>query len=162
MPLRHVVNIVALLSGVPKGGMTLTRQEATDDRDELRAEFTVWLDTLIRRAKLDYLRKHHVPLDIMSLEELHEDNMPVSEDTWMRQMLFEEDDFNFEEERLAQAYAELPLLRKQILKLLYVDELEVKEIARLLNCSAQYVSNQKQKGIKHLRKRMTEGGDNSG
>lgn len=162
MPLRHVVNIVALLSGVPKGGMTLTRQEATDERDELRAEFTVWLDTLIRRAKLDYLRKHHVPLDIISLEELHEDNMPVSEDVWMRQMLFEEDDFNFEEERLAQAYAELPLLRKQILKLLYVDELEVKEIARLLNCSAQYVSNQKQKGIKHLRKRMTEGGENSG
>ena len=162
MPLRHVVNIVALLSGVPKGGMTLTRQEATDDRDELRAEFTVWLDTLIRRAKLDYLRKHHVPLDIISLEDLHEDNMPVSEDVWMRQMLFEEDDFNFEEERLAQAYAELPLLRKQILKLLYVDELEVKEIARLLNCSAQYVSNQKQKGIKHLRKRMTEGGENSG
>lgn len=132
------------------------------DRDELRAEFTVWLDTLIRRAKLDYLRKHHVPLDIISLEELHEDNMPVSEDVWMRQMLFEEDDFNFEEERLAQAYAELPLLRKQILKLLYVDELEVKEIARLLNCSAQYVSNQKQKGIKHLRKRMTEGGENNG
>jgi len=57
MPLRHVVNIVALLSGVPKGGMTLTRQEATDDRDELRAEFTVWLDTLIRRAKLNYLKK---------------------------------------------------------------------------------------------------------
>ena len=50
------------------------------DRDELRAEFTVWLDTSIRRAKLDYLRKHHVPLDIMSLEELHEENMPVSEE----------------------------------------------------------------------------------
>ena len=98
----------------------------------------------------------------MFLEELHEENMTVSEDVWMRKILFEEDDFNFEEERLAQAYAELPLLRKQILKLLYVDELEVKEIARLLNCSAQYVSNQKQKGIKHLRKRMTEGGDNSG
>ena len=77
-------------------------------------------------------------------------------------MLFEEDDFCFEEERLAKAYAELPLLRKQILKLMYVDELEVKEIARLLNCSAQYVSNQKQKGLKHLRKRMTEGGEKHG
>lgn len=162
MPLRHVVEIVALLGGVPKGGMTLTWQESLDERDVLRAEFTAWLDKLIRRAKIDYLRKHHVPLDIVSLEELHEENMPVSEDEWMRQMLFEEDDFNFEEERLAQAYAELPLLRKQILKLLYVDDLEVKEIARLLNCSAQYVSNQKQKGIKHLRKRLTEGGENNG
>ena len=125
------------------------RQNA--DRDELRARFTAWLDTLIRRAKLDYLRKYHIPLEIISLEELHEENMPISEDVWMRKMLFEEDDFCFEEERLAKAYAELPLLRKQILKLMYVDELEVKEIARLLNCSAQYVSNQKQKGLKHLR-----------
>ena len=136
------------------------RQNA--DRDELRARFTAWLDTLIRRAKLDYLRKYHIPIEIISLEELREENMPISEDVWMRKMLFEEDDFCFEEERLAKAYAELPLLRKQILKLMYVDELEVKEIARLLNCSAQYVSNQKQKGLKHLRKRMTEGGEKHG
>ena len=136
------------------------RQNA--DRDELRARFTAWLDTLIRRAKLDYLRKYHIPLEIISLEELHEENMPISEDVWMRKMLFEEDDFCFEEERLAKAYAELPLLRKQILKLMYVDELEVKEIAKLLNCSAQYVSNQKQKGLKHLRKCMTEGGEKHG
>ena len=136
------------------------RQNA--DRDELRARFTAWLDTLIRRAKLDYLRKYHIPIEIISLEELREENMPISEDVWMRKMLFEEDDFCFEEERLAKAYAELPLLRKQILKLMYVDELEVKEIARLLNCSAQYVSNQKQKGLKHLRKCMTEGGEKNG
>ena len=136
------------------------RQNA--DRDELRARFTAWLDTLIRRAKLDYFRKYNIPLEIISLEELREENMPISEDVWMRKMLFEEDDFCFEEERLAKAYAELPLLRKQILKLMYVDELEVKEIARLLNCSAQYVSNQKQKGLKHLRKRMTEGGEKHG
>ena len=136
------------------------RQNA--DRDELRARFTAWLDTLIRRAKLDYLRKYHIPIEIISLEELREENMPITEDVWMRKMLFEEDDFCFEEERLAKAYAELPLLRKQILKLMYVDELEVKEIARLLNCSAQYVSNQKQKGLKHLRKCMTEGGEKHG
>jgi RNA polymerase sigma factor (sigma-70 family) len=117
---------------------------------------------LIRRAKLDYFRKYHIPLEIISLEELREENMPISEDVWMRKMLFEEDDFCFEEERLAKAYAELPLLRKQILKLMYVDELEVKEIARLLNCSAQYVSNQKQKGLRHLRKCMMEGGEKHG
>ena len=84
------------------------RQNA--DRDELRARFTAWLDTLIRRAKLDYLRKYHIPIEIISLEELREENMPISEDVWMRKMLFEEDDFCFEEERLAKAYAELPLL----------------------------------------------------
>ena len=136
------------------------RQNA--DRDELRAEFTAWLDTLIRRAKLNYLRKMEETVDIVSLEDLREENFPVSEEEWTRHLLLQEDDFNFEEERLAKAYAELPLLRKQILKLLFVDEMKVREIAKLLNCSAQYVSNQKQKGIKHLRKRMTEGGEDNG
>ena len=119
------------------------RQNA--DRDELRARFTVWLDTLIRRAKLNYLRKTEIPIDIVSLEELFEENLPVTEDEWMRKLLFQENDFNFEEERLATAYAELPLMRQQILKLLYVDDLTVGEIAKQLNCSPQYVSDQKQK-----------------
>ena len=81
---------------------------------------------------------------------------------WMRKLLYQDDDFNFEEERLATAYAELPLMRQQILKFLYVDELTVGEIAKKLHCSAQYVSDQKQKGLKHLRKKMSEGGDDNG
>ena len=132
------------------------------DRDELRARFTAWLDTLIRRAKLNYLKKTEIPIDIISLDELFNENIPVTEDEWMREVLGQDDGFNFEEERLAEAYAELPLMRQQILKLLYVDELEVKEIARVLNCSPQYVSNQKQKGLKHLRQKMFEGGDDIG
>lgn len=132
------------------------------DRDELRARFTAWLDTLIRRAKLNYLRKTEIPIDIVSLEELFEENIPITEDVWMRQLLYQENDFNFEEERLATAYAELPLMRQQILKFLYVDELTVGEIAKKLHCSAQYVSDQKQKGLKHLRKKMSKGGDENG
>ena len=53
-------------------------------------------------------------------------------------------------------------MRQQILKFLYVDELTVGEIAKKLHCSAQYVSDQKQKGLKHLRKKMSEGGDENG
>ena len=132
------------------------------DRAELRARFTAWLDTLIRRAKLNYLRKTEIPVDIVSLEELFDENIPVTEDMWMRKLLYQDDVFNIEEERLATAYAELPLMRQQILKFLYVDELTVGEIAKKLHCSAQYVSDQKQKGLKHLRKKMSEGGDDNG
>lgn len=145
-----------------KGGMDLDYRQNADERDELRAEFTVWLDTLIRRAKLDYLRKQDIPVDIVSLEDLHEENIPVSEDEWMRRLLLQEDDFNFEEERLAKAYAELPLLRKQILKLLFVDDLKVREIAKILNCSSNYVSDQKRKAINTLRRKLKEGGDVNG
>lgn len=132
------------------------------DRDELRAEFTVWLDTLIRRAKLDYLRKNTIPVDIVSLEDLHEDNYPVVEDEWMNYVLLQDDDFNFEQERLAIAYAQLPLLRKQILKLLFVQGLKVKEIARMLNCSPNFVSDQKRRALEALRRKLAEGGDENG
>ena len=71
----------------------------------------------------DYLRKNTIPNDVVSLEDLHEDNYPVVEDEWMNHLLLQEDDFNFEQERLANAYAQLPLLRKQILKLLFVRDL---------------------------------------
>ena len=33
------------------------RQEDSE-RDELRAKFTLWLETVIKRAKIDYLRKY--------------------------------------------------------------------------------------------------------
>lgn len=133
------------------------RQNA--DRDELRAEFTVWLDTLIRRARLDYLRRNAVPVDVVSIEDLHEDNYPVLEDEWMNRLLQQEDDFNFEQERLATAYAQLPLLRKQILKLLFVEGLKVKDIARMLNCSPTFVSDQKRRALETLRRKLSEGGD---
>ena len=162
MPLRHVVYMVALLSGVPKGGMTLTKQKFADDRDELRAEFTAWLDTLIRRAKLNYLKKIKPPVELVSLDDLHEDNLPYIEDEWINRVAFEDSGFNFEEERLANAYAELSLMRQQVLEMLFVDGLKVREIARILNCSTQYVSDQKQKGLKYLRKRLIEDGDANG
>ena len=136
------------------------RQNA--DRDELRARFTAWLDTLIRRAKLNYLRKTKLRMEIVSFEELFEDNISVSEDEGIRQLIGGSNDFDLEEERLAKAYAELPLMRQQILKFLYVDELSVGEIAKRLNCSAQYVSDQKQKSLKYFRKKMAEGGDDDG
>ena len=132
------------------------------ERDELRAEFTVWLDTLIRRAKIDYLRKNTDPVDIISIEELHEENYPVLEDEWMNRLLQQEDDFNFEQERLAIAYAQLPLLRKQILRLLFVENLKVKEIAKILNCSPNFVSDQKRRAFEALRRKLSEGGDVNG
>ena len=117
------------------------RQNA--DRDELRARFTAWLDTLLKRAKLNYLeRECEEPHE--SLDSLDEDQLPATEDAYM-QTLFSDDPFGFTEERLAKAFSELPLMRQQI-----------------LNCSAQYVSNQKQKGLKYLRKTIVEGGDIDG
>ncbi len=132
------------------------------ERDELRAEFTVWLDTLIRRAKLNYLRKESRQVETVSLEELPEEAIIMGRDSAMPGITVSTDDFDFAEEKLANAFAELPLMRQQILRMLFIDEMKAGEIAAKLNCSPKYVSNQRLKGLKHLRERMTEGGGEDG
>lgn len=121
-----------------------------------------WLEARMHgpHGKLNYLeRECEEPHE--SLDSLDEDQLPATEDAYM-QTLFSDDPFGFTEERLAKAFSELPLMRQQILKLLFVDEMKPRDIAKLLNCSAQYVSNQKQKGLKHLRRTIEKGGDIDG
>lgn len=69
-------------------------------------------------------------------------------------------DFDFEEERLARAYSSLPLMRREILRLLFVEDLKADEIARRLNCSIQHVYNQRSLALKRLRQLLEkESGD---
>ncbi len=135
---------------------------STDEYDKLRAEFTAWLDTLIRRAKLNYIQKEKRQLETISLDNLPDIDEIAYHDSETLRITIQIDDFEFEEERLANAYAELPLMRRQILKMLFVDEMKPGEIAKRLNCSPEYVSHQRYKGLRYLRKKMTEGGDENG
>ena len=53
------------------------------------------------------------------------------------------DAFAFEEERLADAFANLPIKRQRILTMLFVEERKPEEIAKELNCSPQHVYDQR-------------------
>lgn len=64
------------------------------------------------------------------------------------------DSFDFEEQRLAEAFRELPLMRRRILEMLFVEELAPSEIAAKLHCSVQHVYNQRSLAIKRLRERL--------
>ncbi|MDO4167603.1 MAG: sigma-70 family RNA polymerase sigma factor [Eubacteriales bacterium] len=125
--------------------------------DELRARFTVWLETVVYRAKLKYLNRYRTKFETVSIEELPEDMLSVSENivygTASRSA------FDFEEERLAEAFANLPIKRQQILTMLFVEERKPEEIARLLNCSAQHVYDQRYQALKKLRQALAKGGD---
>ena len=68
-------------------------------------------------------------------------------------------DFDFEEERLANAFSQLPLMRQKILIMLFAEELAPKEIARRMNCSVNHVYNQRSLAIKRLRQLLEEGGE---
>ena len=62
---------------------------------------------------------------------------------------------------LARAFANLPIKRQQILTMLFVEERKPEEIAKLLNCSAQHVYDQRYQALKKLRIALSKGGDES-
>lgn len=125
-----------------------------DYDDVLRARFTKWLDIVIYRAKLKYLRKMDTKLEMVSIEELPESSLPAYEESMYRNPLKTE--FDFEEERLANAFMKLPMKRQQILTMLFVEEKKPEEIAKMLNCSAQHVYDQKYQALKKLRLELSE------
>ena len=125
-----------------------------DYEDVLRARFTKWLDIVIYRAKLKYLQKTEERLETVSFEELPEGSQPVYTDDLRK--IESMTDFDFEEERLADAFAKLPIKRQQILTMLFVEEKKPQEIARELNCPARHVYDQRYQGLKRLRMDLTK------
>lgn len=130
------------------------------EQDELRARFTSWLDITLVRARSDYFEQiNNIPVEA-SLDALPPDIIPDPHDYFAA--VEQGNDFAFEEVRLAKAFAELPLMRKEVLRLLFVELKEPEEIAQILHCSTNYVHLQKSRALKRLRKLLTEGGAGNG
>ena len=119
--------------------------------DTLCFRFTAWLKTLIYRARIDYLRQIKRRVEEVSIETLR----------GAKSMLIQYDEclatdttkkiFEFEEERLARAFSKLSPTRQQILKMLFIEDLQPDEIAEQLNCTLQHVYNQRSLALKVLR-----------
>ena len=71
----------------------------------------------------------------------------------------DKDSFDFQEERLAEAFYKLPLMKRKILELLFIECIKPEEIASRLNCSSDYVYLQRKRAINKLRKELSMGGD---
>ena len=128
--------------------------EHAGTHDELRARFTSWLDTTIYRARLKYLAKEANRIPCISLDDVSEECLWCFDDYPFA--ISREHQFEFEEERFAKAFANLPVQRQQILTMLFVEERKPEEIARLLHCSVQHVYDQRYQTIRKLRKVLTE------
>ena len=132
--------------------MEVTEYQDLDER--LKARFTLWLDRLMYRARINYLQKHYSAPESIGLEQVPEELL-AKEDAYDLAVKTDEG-FVFEEERLAQAYRQLPLMKKQILSMLFVDQLSPAEIAERLHCSIRTVYNQKYRAIKALKEWLGE------
>lgn len=127
-----------------------------EEKDELRARFTGWLDTTLYRAKLKYIEKNRHWLEMMSLDEIPADLIEDPVDHFAT-IECSRADFEFEEEKLSKAFSELPLMRREVLRLLFVEEKKPEEISRQLHCSVNYVYLQKSRALKKLRSELLEG-----
>ena len=123
------------------------------ENDELRGRFTAWISKTARNAQINYLRKENrqlktIPLDTKKVQ------MIASERDALEQTVSASDGFEFMEGRLAEAFRELPLMRRRILEMLFVEELSPTEIAAKLHCTVQHVYNQRSLAIKRLRQQI--------
>lgn len=107
---------------------------------------------MVSRAQKNYLRKYLSKLKTIGLEQIPEECLSQED----KYDLDARDEFTFEEERLAQAYKRLSLMKKRILTMLFVDQLSPAEVARRLHCSVQNVYNQKHRALKSLKEWMNE------
>lgn len=126
--------------------------------DYLRARFTMWLNTTLIHAKLRYMETHTQKLDIVPLDDVIAETIkdPIDYYACIERS---QTDFDFEEEKLARAFSELPLMRREVLRLLFVEEKTPEEIAQQLQCSVEMVYKQKSRALIKLRAALTEGAD---
>lgn len=121
------------------------------ERDELRARFTAWMEVIALRTRRRYLngrdKRTWTPLEEAPSEFL------VKEDAVQR----EHDSFDFEEQRLSDAFAGLPERKRLILTMLFVLEMEPEEIAKELDCTVQNVYNQRSLALIRLREALNGG-----
>lgn len=142
-----------------KSGIIMYREQVSGESDVLRARFTVWIEKLIKNARIDFLRQYNQEPETVSIDDLYADEQLIG-DTDV--IIYEQNNaFDFEEESLARAFYKLPLMRRKILEMLFVESMKPNEIARRMNCSPQYVYNQRLKAIKKLREELSKGGENT-
>lgn len=132
-----------------------SKYQFEDADGELIAQFTAFMVKVVKSAKIDYIRrqrhwKWEVPMD--KLPEL-----PSQDASWMD--VPSEQQFNFGEEHISKAISDLPLLRRRILELSFIEQLTAQEIAERLNCSVKFVYNQKHAALKKLRDILLRGGE---
>lgn len=126
------------------------------ENDELCMRFTVWLKVVVKRAKIDYIRRQKRQYIEVSIEEIAVANLLVYEQKF--DVVEENAGFEFENEKVAMAFAELSPRKRQILIMLFVEKFTSEEIAKKLKCTLQYVYSQRSLALKELRRILNKEG----
>lgn len=124
------------------------------ERDELRARFTGWLDRFLQREAARYRKALESNARVQPLESVPEELLSTG-----KGVEYSASDFDFEEEQLAEAFAKLSPKRQQVLTMLFVEERKPGEIAKRLGSTPESIYLLRYRSIKELREKLLEGGD---
>ena len=113
-----------------------------EENNNLKAEFTAWLNILAYRTKLNFIRNESKHTCNISFDESDVKCYDGSEDN---------PQFEFQCVWLREAFNYLPTSQQKILEMLYLKGKRVAEIASEMKCSQQNIYNQKSKALKFLR-----------
>ena len=109
-------------------GVRMEYSKRFSGNDELRMRFTVWLKIVVKRVKIDYIRRQKKRYIEVSIEEAAITNTL----TYEQQFDINENSnkFIFENSRISAAFNKLSSKRKEILEMLFVRNLTSDEIAK--------------------------------
>lgn len=128
-----------------------------DFDEEIKIRFTAWLRTLVKRARIDYLRENRSRVLEIPLSELS-NNRNLSYEIRMIPIKQNVDkgEYEFEREDISRAFAFLTNTRRRVLLLLYVEGMSQKEVAKTLGISVQRVSKIKQDALFALKEMLED------
>ncbi len=124
------------------------------ENDELRYRFTAWMQVVVKRAKIDYLRRMKAqPIEVSIEHENVRRRLSYEPTEYIDEV---DGNFVFENSCLEALYKKLSPGRRRILELLYIHNYAPEEVAEILHCCVRNVYNQRSLILKELREKMNK------
>lgn len=121
-------------------------------KDVLRGKFTEWVKVVVKRAKIDYIRRLNRHSNEISIDDEQLTNKLIYEP--IKETEAADSDFAFNNERLFAIFKKMAPKRRQVLEMLFVHNMTPEEISVELQCTLQHVYNLRSLAIKELKNKL--------
>lgn len=117
---------------------------------DLQKRFTIWMKKLVQNARIDYLRRTEKKVIEIPFTNLSErDRIKLAEKS-----VIYIDDSVFQNIKIEAIYKTLPIAQRNILWMLFVNQMNISEISACIGRSRQYIYNQKYLALKKMKEEM--------
>lgn len=121
-------------------------------KDVLRGKFTEWVKVVVKRAKIDYIRRLNRHSNEISIDDKQLTDKLIYEPIKGTEVA--DSGFAFNNERLFAIFKKMAPKRRQVLEMLFVHNMTPEEISVELQCTLQHVYNLRSLAIKELKNKL--------